>query len=375
MSLRVCLDAHMVGSRETGNETYIVNLLRAFERLGYDDVTACLTPDSHLPDDLGSPKHLRIIYLNSANNWARLLLGLPRVCRQIKADVLHVTYNAPLVSPCRTVVTVHDVSFRLFPKFFSLRDRLLFVTVFRWSLHKASAVITVSYAARNDILRFYPFLSGKVFVTYEAASDYFAPVCENDKVEVVLSQYGICRPFILAVGNLQPRKNLGRLIEAYRLLSRVMENPPALVLVGKPGYGYSNLIAQCNDLRSSGQLIMTGYVPLDDLRVLYSAASLFVYPSLYEGFGLPVLEAMACGTPVVTSNISALPEIADDAAILVDPTDVRDIARAMEAVLSNEALAKELSKRGLRRAREFSWERTARETREIYELVANTGKL
>jgi len=269
------------------------------------------------------------------------------------------------------VVTVHDVSFRRFPHFFSWRDRILFATLFHWSLRRASAVITVSDAARRDILHFYPFLTNKVFITYEAADESFTPQCDGEVLEAVCRRYNINRPFVLAVSNLQPRKNLTRLIEAYRLLGQVVEQPPTLVLVGKAGYRSSAFITQVKDLLANGRLVMTGYVPASHVSALYSTASLFVYPSLYEGFGLPVLEAMACGTPVITSNVSSLPEVAGDAAILVNPTDVGAIARAIQAVLSNETLARDLSQRGLKRAQMFSWEQTAQQTWEIYRHVTH----
>jgi len=216
----------------------------------------------------------------------------------------------------------------------------------------------------------------------------FQPVRDEEAIEAVKARYGIAGDYVLFVGTLQPRKNLIRLIEAFSPSTRLrraqssrsgrrLSNPQSpisnlqLVIAGKKGWLYEEIFQQVEELELEGKVVFTGYVVAGDLPALLSGAGLFVFPSLYEGFGLPVLEAMACGTPVICSNASSLPEVAGDAALLVDPLDVEGLAAAMERVLGDEALRAELIERGFERARKFSWERCARETLDVLERAVS----
>lgn len=368
MPMRVCLDAHMVGNQETGNETYVAELAAALARLPGVECVAAVRPGTPLP---GRWTHSQphVVKLHPDGNWLRLAYTLPHACRVWRADILHVTYVAPFVSPCPVVVTVHDVAFRRFPGFFSARDRILFATLLPLSLRRASAIITDSESSRRDIAKFYPFAAGKTHVVPLATHLTFHPDEWSTRYEALCRQYGISPPFILAVGNLQPRKNLRRLVAAFRRLLAEGFAGYQLVLAGKEALHASRFRAEVIDLLQSGKLVRTGYVPAADLSALYCMASVFVYPSIYEGFGLPVLEAMACGTPVVASNTSALPEVAGNAALLVDPYQEDQIAQAIAQILTDPDLVRSLIVEELRQAQRFSWHETAQRTVAVYETV------
>jgi glycosyltransferase involved in cell wall biosynthesis len=276
------------------------------------------------------------------------------------------TYNAPPLLRCPLVLTVHDVSFRLYPEYFSPRVRILLSTLLSFSMRKAKAILTVSECSRRDILRFYPAAMGKVCVIPEAAGPVIWAKPDLPAARRVTGD----RPFLLTVGTTQPRKNLPRLIEAYLQLREERVTDARLVIAGRPGWRTDALARLFANSDHRHDVIFTGYVADSILAALYRECALFVYPSLYEGFGLPVLEAMACGAPVITSNTSSLPEVAGDAARLVDPFSVQSIRAALEDVLRDRHLQEELRGLGKRRASEFSWERTARETLVVYERVA-----
>ncbi len=365
--MKVLIDAHMLGNNETGNETYVENLLSGLSAIDELHVVAAinhhLITESKFLDESIQKKTL-----HPAGNIARLLYGLPTLCRQSAADVLHVTYVAPFFIRCPLVVSVHDISFKRFPEFFSPRDRLLFATLLPMSLRRANAVLTISKHAKAEILESWPFLKGRVHVIPLAAASIFRPVIIDKLAESILEKHGITSQFILAVGNLQPRKNIGRLIQAFSHVHQSFKNYK-LVIVGKDHWQSSTLYTLVENLGLVHSVIFTGYVPADELAFLYNAAQLFVYPSLYEGFGLPILEAMACGTPVISSNTSSMPEVTGSAALMVDPTNIEEITQAIFQVLSDSDLRQRLSELGLLQAQCFSWQRTARETLVIYKSV------
>jgi glycosyltransferase involved in cell wall biosynthesis len=371
--VRVCLDAHMLGEQETGNETYVAGLAPALACLPDVECLAAIKPGAKVPQDWSS-KPLNVAELRPSGDWLRLMYALPRLCRTRQADILHVTYNGPFFSPCPVVVTAHDVIFRRYPAFFSARDRLLFATLLRLTIGRAAAIITDSESSRRDIVTFYPFTGDKIHVVPLAVSPAFQVEIPYERRQAMRARYHLDSPFILAVGNLQPRKNLQRLTVAFRRLLADGFNSHRLVLVGNDAFHSSQFRAEVQDLIQSGQLALTGYVPEEDLPALYREAGVFVYPSLYEGFGLPILEAMACGTPVVTSNTSSMPEVAGDAALLVDPVQTDQIQHALSSIISQAELAVQLSERGRQRAKQFTWASTARNVMTVYRHVLKRGK-
>jgi len=370
LKLRVLVDAHLIGSRETGNETYTINLLYALSNLPNVICGASILPGSKLPSHL---LKVEPVPLKSSGNWNRLLNILPAVCRNWRADVLHVNYVSPFVISCPTVVTVHDVSFKRYPKYFSIRDRLLFATLLPLTLRRAKAVIAVSNHAKEEIVDVFPYLKEKIHVTHGAADPMFQPIQSLELLKNIRVRYGIRSGYILAVGNLQPRKNLIRVIKAFSFVHRQI-NDIQLIIVGKEHWQFSKVYSAVKQFGLENHVAFTGYVPNDDLVMLYSFAKVFVYPSLYEGFGLPILEAMSCGVPVVTSNTSSMPEVAGDAALLIDPQQEDQIAKAILKILNNADLAASLSDKALRRAQFFSWQKTAQETVDIYQAVLQQMK-
>ncbi len=292
-------------------------------------------------------------------------------------DIFHATdHLLPRFSRVRGIFTLHDLIFLFHPEAHKPMNRWFLTLMMPRFLRAADTIIAVSECTKRDAVRCYGIPEERITVIYEGVNPRFRPA-DPEAIAAVRQKYGLPERFILYVGTIEPRKNLTALLEAYTAL---MERPatcdlrpapcalrPApcdlrLVIVGKKGWLYEGFFRKLRELGLEDRVIFTGYVPDEDLPALYSAADLFVFPSLYEGFGLPVLEAMACGLPVVCSSTSSLPEVAGDAALLVPPTDVRALTEAMERVLTDERLRARMRARGLERARRFSWEQAAQET-------------
>lgn len=280
------------------------------------------------------------------------------------ADVVHTPLL--LVPPRRhtpLVVTVHDLTFRLFPEHHSRWSRTLAEAGLRRVVRTADAVLADSQATACDLIAQTGIRQERVHVVPCAADARFRPV----GYAAVLPKYGIDAPYALYVGTLEPRKNLIGVLEAF---ARLDLPDVKLVVVGAKGWMYDSVFATVEKQGLASRVIFTGYVPDEDLPALMSGAGVFVYPSFYEGFGLPVLEAMQCGAPVITSNVSSLPEVAGDAALLVDPKDVCELSQAMRRLLTEPGLREEFCGRGLEQAQKFSWQRTAEMTAQVYSDVA-----
>ncbi len=356
----------MLGRKETGNETYIDGLLEGFSYFDSINVAAVVDPNFNINDSKNSIEH---ISLRKSSDWLRLSFGLPRICRQWKADILHTTYIAPIQKTCLSVVSVHDVSYKRFPEYFSPRDRLLLNTLIPITLQRADAVITISEYSKNEILSYYPDIAEKLHVIYLAPKPYFRSLTNHVYLNQVKRKINIRDNFILFVGNLQPRKNLIKLIQAF---SRIRDkiNGIQLVIVGAEKWRSSSIHSLVYEQNLENDVIFTGYLTDDDLVALYNLARVFIYPSLYEGFGLPILEAMACGTPVICSNTSSMPEVAGEAAMYIDPNNEKDIALALLEIIQDDRLAHSLSSKGKLWVNEFSWAKTAMETSKIYNKIS-----
>jgi glycosyltransferase involved in cell wall biosynthesis len=267
----------------------------------------------------------------------------------------------PLLHPRRSVVTVHDLGYLHEPQAHRRLDRLYLDLSNRYHVCAATRLLAISQATKDDLVRRYGVAPERVIVTHLAAGADMRPVDDPARVVAVKSRCGIAGDYLLYVGTLQPRKNLARLVQAFALVSA--QHPTLqLVLAGKKGWMYEEIFAQVRRMGLERRVVFTGYVDGEELPALYSGALAFVFPSLYEGFGMPVLEAMACGAPVVAANTSSLPEVAGDAALLVDPTDVAALSAALSRLAGDPALRSDLRARGLVQAVRFSWERCARET-------------
>ncbi|MEA3345536.1 MAG: glycosyltransferase family 1 protein [Chloroflexota bacterium] len=285
------------------------------------------------------------------------------------AELFHATEH--LLMPLRhipSVLTVHDLVFRLLPHHHKLLNYVFLNLAMPLFIRRADHLIAVSHSTREDLVRLYSVDPSEITVIHEAADPRFRPQ-PAEEIERVRREHGLPEHFILSLGTIEPRKNHRRLIEALSLLRRLGAEGWRLVVAGEKGWLYQPFFRRLEELGLEDEVILLGHVPEADLPALYSAATLFVFPSLYEGFGLPPLEAMACGTPVVCSRASSLPEVGGEAALYFDPTDVEEMAQAMYEVLRDGALRAEMQKRGLEQAKRFSWERTAEETMAVYQDV------
>jgi glycosyltransferase involved in cell wall biosynthesis len=278
----------------------------------------------------------------------------------------------PLFVDCPSVVTVHDITFTLHPEWFPWRARVSFAALAPWSSRAATRVLTVSECSKRDLVRKYALSPSKVTVTPLAADPRFRPATPRE-VGQVGGRLGLTSPYLIHLGSIHPRRNIDNLLDAFTEIAREMPDL-SLVLVGRVESPCESVTPLITSRALEGRVIHLGYAAEEDLPALLSGAEAMVYPSLYEGFGLPVLEAMACGTPVITSNVSALPETAGEAALLVDPRSREAIAGAMRAVLTEAPLHRRLAEAGLRRAAEFSWRRTAEATLGAYRAaIARAG--
>ncbi|AXI24805.1 glycosyl transferase family 1 [Methanofervidicoccus sp. A16] len=273
----------------------------------------------------------------------------------------------------KTIVTCLDI----IPILYKKNNGLIYASFIKYSLKgmkKSDRIITISKHVKNDLVRHFSISEEKINVIYLGVNEHYKPIPENE-IEKIKYKYNLKFPFILYVGSEQPRKNFPTLIKAfYKLKTKYGFNNIKLVKAGNPQiskYKRKHIMKLIDKLNLQKDIIFTGYVPEEDLPALYNAADLFVYPSIYEGFGLPPLEAMACGTPVITSNTSSLPEVVGDAGIMVDPYDVDGLSKAMYEVLTNDGLREELRKKGLERAKLFSWKECAEEHLKVYEEVYN----
>ena len=356
----VLVDGLMLGARETGNETYVRGLLAGLEDMGRRDAVAVRRSNV----DIGV--HYPVL-LPRRSDAARLLADLPAAARSCGAAVIHSTYAAPPRASCARVVTVHDVSFLAYPEWFTARDLAVLNAGVRFSVRRAERVIVPSTHARDELIRLLGVPEQRIGVTPEAADARFRPL-DDDQTGPVVQRYGLERPFVLTVGNQQPRKNLGRLLQAWKMLAAAGHDGGCrLVIAGGHRGRRDDLASLAAALGLQQHVLFLGYVPHEDVPALYAAAEAFVFPSLYEGFGLPLLEAMACGTPVVSSNATSLPEVAGDAAVFFDPLDVSGMVTTIGALILDDGLRTALRERGLRQAARFSWKACAEATVSVYE--------
>jgi glycosyltransferase involved in cell wall biosynthesis len=293
-------------------------------------------------------------------------VALPRALKQHRLDVLHITYPYGTLTNkwSKNIITIHDLSPILFPETHTRMNILHHRLVLPHILKRADRIITVSNSSKESIVKYYHIPPDKVRAIPLGVSPNFKPVLGNESQTKAL----IPRPYILNVGVIEPRKNLNTLLRSFQLVKK-KGFPHKLVLCGPRGWKCSDVDALLNHLGLQEHVIFLGFIPPQALPKLYSSADLFVYPSLYEGFGLPVLEAMACGTPLIASNSSSLPEVVGNAGLLVKPNDSHELAEAMIQVLSHRSLSLELTAKGLQRSKLFSWEQTAKETLKVYREV------
>ncbi|GAB4400431.1 MAG: glycosyltransferase family 1 protein [Anaerolineales bacterium] len=337
----------------TGTENYSLHVIRALIDLGTHHTFTLYFNQPPEPDLFPARPNVRLRVIPFPRLWTHIRLAAE--VRLRPPDVLFVPAHVLPLWPGRAVATVHDLGYRHFPQAHPWAARMYLDWGTRHNARAGRLVIADSHATREDLVRFYGVPADKIRVAYPGLRPDLQPVRDAAAMEAVQRRYGIEPPYVLYVGTLQPRKNLTRLIEAFAHVPP----PHRLVLAGRKGWMYGEILRRAEELGIGERVLFPGYVPDEDLPALLTGAALFAFPSLYEGFGLPVLEAMVCGAPVVCSNTSSLPEVAGDAAILVSPTDTQALAAAMNRVLADEGLRAELVRRGRERAQRFTWRRCA----------------
>jgi glycosyltransferase involved in cell wall biosynthesis len=368
--VRIAIDARKL--RDYGIGTYVRNLLRHLARIDQSTefVVLCRQADAGTVAGLGA--NFRPVPETSRPYSIREQLSIPMDLRRERADLFHAPhYVLPPLTPCPSVVTIHDCIHLRFPQYLPNRVAYAYARASLWvATHRSHRVLTVSEASKRDILRYFRVPEKKIDVIYNAIDERFGQPPAAEEIERVRERYQLDGPFILYAGNIKPHKNLERLIEAFHTLRRGggFDNV-RLLIIGDEISKYATLRRAVHRNKLHKYVRFFGFVPDETLASLYRLASVFVFPSLYEGFGLPPLEAMASGTPVITSNVSSLPEVVGDAALLIDPYEPDEIADAMRRVLTDATLRDQMRERGLARAREFSWDRSVRRVREIYDEV------
>ncbi len=371
--MHIGIDAHAIGAQQGGNETYIRNLIRALAALDADNRYTIYLANAQAAAEwqngfVAQHPNFSVRLLPPPTPLVRVPVFLTYELRRRPVDVLHVQYTAPPFCPAPVVATIHDLAFEHLPETFTRRGSLQLKLTVRRTARRAARIATVSEYSRQDLLRTYRLAPEKVVTTYNGIEPHFTTQPRAaDEAAQVRQRFGIAREFLLAVGSLQPRKNLERLIRTYARLRR--EQPdfaPQLVIVGRKLWLAESIFAEVSRQPWASDVILTGYVGDDDLPALYRTASAFVYPSLFEGFGLPPLEAMACGTPVITSNISSLPEVAGSAALLIDPLNEQELAAALQRILNDQPLRARLRAEGVRQAAKFTWRDAAEKTLQLY---------
>ena len=369
-ALRIAIDARKL--RDFGIGTYIRNILIELSRLdrSTEYVVLCRPDDVEAGEVLGT--NFRMVPETAPPYSIAEQVRIPLSLARERVRMVHEPhYVLPPAIRCRSVVTIHDCIHLMFPQYLPGRLAYVYAKASMWSAtRKADRILTVSEASKRDILRFFDVPADKVAVIYNAIDERFLAPANEERIDLVKQRYQLDHPFVLYVGNIKPHKNLERLIDAFGRARGQCSSDLKLIIIGDEISKYPPLRQAVHKHKLDKHVRFLGFQPMETLAVFYRLARAFVFPSLYEGFGLPPLEAMACGTPVVTSNVSSLPEVAGGAALLVDPHDADAIAHGICRAVTDDTLRAELIARGLERARSFSWAQSVRKIHAIYMDVA-----
>lgn len=374
--MRVGIDATAIPPQPMGAGRYILYLIQELVNLDTQFEYVVFAQSylrSHLNDQVR--EKIQIRWIKNMSPAYRLIweqTAFLNLIRQMKLDLLHSPhYTMPLNSPVPCVVTFHDMSFFIHPQKHTFSKRYFFPWIMERSSRKAEIIITDSESTRRDAIRFLGIDPEKITTVHLGYQEIFRKITDLDRLSSVRRKYQLPQRYIYYAGNIEPRKNVHLLLSAFE---RLVEEgfPHHLVLTGGLGWMYEDVLAQINNMRAQDRVHRVGHVPSIDLPAIYNLAEVFVYPSAYEGFGLPPLEGMACGTPVITSNISSMPEFVGDAGLLIPPNDEAALFQAIKRVLDDGELRQKLQKAGPKRAAEFTWKHTAEKTQNIYQQVLMT---
>ncbi len=366
--MRIGIDIHSIGSHKGGNETYYRELIKELVKIRSEHDFLLYYSSSEVAKYVNASDQFNLKHIFPSHRALRIPFSMPRRAYLDNLDLFHAQFIVPPFLKCKSVTTIPDIAFEHYPQFFSAYQRAWSKVLIRRSAKRADHIITVSEYSKKDLVETYGIREEKITVTHEGAGKEFVPIERQKAKDEIARKYRIAGDFILYLGRLQARKNLMRLVNAYSLVRKAGFNH-RLVLAGQQDSFFQPVLARVRELKLENDISFPGYVAAEDVPTFYNAAEVFVYPSLYEGFGLPLMEAMACGVPVVTSRASSLDEVAGDAAVLVDPLDELSIAEALKNVLNDPELRKRLGQAGLKRSRLFSFERAARQTLDVYERV------
>jgi len=400
--MHIAIDACCLGRKKTGNETYIRGLLSGFETL-----LSCASRECEMRnEECGVAEDARLRYSPDAGDvrftvlttsaytgerascfeWVDIPLGnfvtrnfltIPSVLRRLKPDLYHGVYwTRFFAQPVPTVLMVHDLSFVSFPQGFHRHEQWVYANLVRACARSARHVLTVSQFSKQELMMHWKIPADNITVTYDGLDSCYSPLDPSalqPPTQQPTTKNQKPLPYILYIGNLHPRKNIIRLLEAFVGVRRSGNSSHRLKVVGQEAWMAGDVFAAVRQSPFADQVDFTGYVSYEKLTSLYQNAAVCVYPSLYEGFGLPVLEAMACGCPVVCSNTTSVPEVAGDAAILVNPESADDIAKGIRRVLTEPGLAAELRERGIQQAKKFTWEACAEATLAVYRRAVAGG--
>lgn len=361
--MRIGVFAAMAGRQAAGPETYEVSLVRALaehDRSNEYEVF-CLNPEARSAFAVAQD-NFRFHVLRPAIRWVSVPLTLPIALMANRVDLLHATFIPPPLSPIGYVFTMHDLTMFHNPEFYSPLIRWRLNRSIGQGLNRSRVILCVSECVRQIGIRDFGLDPKRLTVVHHGVDPAFYPRSKERSARFLAAQYGIDRPYALFVGQMKARKNIIGILQAFERVRAWGDSELCLVLAGRRGRTSDGMDEVISRLRLDRHVIELGHVRQEHLPELYSAAEMLIFPSLFEGFGFPVIEAMACGTPVVTSNVSALPEVAGSAALLVDPNSVEEIAAAMARLRGDLELQSTLRTLGLARAREFTWKRAAEQT-------------
>ena len=374
--MRIGIDGNSLKKNQAGTGRYSRNLIQALKDISRDDDFVYFFSRRSPAQDSGQ-KHgpLRRI-LRGLGDFLWTQLYLPFHLRKKNIDFFFApSYIAPIILHCPFFVVIYDTTFKLYPQKADKLFRLYLNFLMPAVLRKASKIITLSTNSKMDIIKYFQVPEEKIEVIYGAA-DLSFQIADNDATRTkIRERFHLPEKYILNVNVLEPRKNIETLLLAYDRIKKAHDPPCKLVIVGGRGWGYKSIFQTVSDLRLEKDVVFTGFVPDEVLNYLYNMAEVFVFPSLYEGYGLPVIEAMACGCPVISSNKASLPEVVGDSGLLVDPEDIEAMAAAIWKVISNPRLNQDLRKRSLERSKHFSWENSGQKLKTlINQTMSKNGR-
>lgn len=366
--MRIGIDARLVYYNPAGIGEYIVQLARALAKIQADDQFILLQSRKDRKTIIQSNGFVRqSLWTPSHNRFEQPALSFE--ISRLGLDLLHSPdFIPPFRRNCKSVITIHDLAFLLYPHFLTKESARYYGQIDQ-AWRKTDHIIAVSETTKKDSIRMLGIPEKKITVIHEAANPIYRRLPEDEVQQHINQKYNFGKKFILFVSTIEPRKNLPGLLHAYRRLRDEYKREELLVLAGANGWLWEEVYETVSKLNLDDTVVFLGRVSSQDLVYLYNAACMLVHPSFYEGFGLTTLEAMNCGTPVIASNTSALPEVVGDAATLIDPHDVDGLTVAMWRLLTDRELKNHYIQKGLKRARKFSWEKAARRTLEIYHKV------